>query len=83
MKNCFLKLMVLRNTRGQDLVEYALMAGFVAVSAGFVMPSIVLPLEIVFVKVLIYLVAAECGGQGIDVSGDSLANLSLTCSAIN
>jgi Flp pilus assembly pilin Flp len=27
-------------TRGQDLVEYALMAGFVAVAAGAVMPNV-------------------------------------------
>ena len=28
------------DTRGQDLIEYALMAGFVAVSAGAVVPAI-------------------------------------------
>jgi hypothetical protein len=27
-------------TRGQDLVEYALMAGFVAVAAGAIMPDV-------------------------------------------
>ena len=34
MKNLILKLKVMRDTRGQDLIEYALMAGFVAVAAG-------------------------------------------------
>jgi hypothetical protein len=29
---------ILRATRGQDLIEYALMAGFVAVAAGALMP---------------------------------------------
>ena len=29
-----------KDTRGQDLVEYALMAAFIAVSAGVVMPGI-------------------------------------------
>jgi len=41
MKNLILKMKVLRDTRGQDLIEYALMAGFVAVAAGAVMPGIV------------------------------------------
>jgi pilus assembly protein Flp/PilA len=29
-----------RDRRGQDLVEYALMAGFLAVAAGAIMPSV-------------------------------------------
>jgi len=40
MKNLILKLRALRDTRGQDLIEYALMAGFVAVAAGAVMPGV-------------------------------------------
>jgi pilus assembly protein Flp/PilA len=28
------------NRRGQDLIEYALLAGFVAVSAGLIMPGV-------------------------------------------
>jgi len=32
--NLILKLKVWKDTRGQDLIEYALMAGFVAVAAG-------------------------------------------------
>jgi Flp pilus assembly pilin Flp len=35
-----LSLKALRDTRGQDLIEYALMAGFVAVAAGAVMPNV-------------------------------------------
>lgn len=31
------------DTRGQDLVEYALMAGFVAVAAGAILPTILFP----------------------------------------
>ncbi len=31
------------NTQGQDLVEYALMAGFVAVAAGAMWPSTIMP----------------------------------------
>ena len=40
MKNLFLRLRPLKGTRGQDLIEYALMAGFVAVAAGAVMPGV-------------------------------------------
>ena len=29
-----------KNTKAQDLIEYALMAGFVAVAAGAIMPSV-------------------------------------------
>ena len=29
-----------KDKRGQDLIEYALMAGFVAVAAGAIMPNI-------------------------------------------
>lgn len=32
-----------QDRRGQDLVEYALMAGFVAVAAGAVFPTTVMP----------------------------------------
>jgi pilus assembly protein Flp/PilA len=40
-----------RDNRGQDLIEYALMAGFVAVSAGALMPSISGSISTVFSKV--------------------------------
>ena len=40
-----------RDTHGQDLIEYALMAGFVAVSAGALMPSISSSISTVFSKV--------------------------------
>jgi len=31
------------NTRGQDLIEYALLAGFVAVAAGAIFPTTLMP----------------------------------------
>jgi pilus assembly protein Flp/PilA len=37
-----------RNTKGQDLIEYALMAGFVAVAAGAVMPNISSQISTIF-----------------------------------
>ena len=40
-----------KNTKGQDLIEYALMAGFVALAAGAIMPTISINLSTVFSKV--------------------------------
>ena len=45
------KLQILRDTRGQDLIEYALMAGFVAVAAGAIMPGVASSINVVFSKV--------------------------------
>ncbi len=45
-----LKLQVWKDTRGQDLIEYALMAGFVAVAAGAIMPGVASSINIVFSK---------------------------------
>jgi pilus assembly protein Flp/PilA len=42
---------IVRDTRGQDLIEYALMAGFVAVAAGAIMPGVASSINIVFSKV--------------------------------
>ncbi len=39
-----------RDTRGQDLVEYALLAGFVAVAAGALLPAISSSLSTIFSK---------------------------------
>ena len=33
-------LWIWKNTKGQDLIEYALMAGFAAVAAGAIMPGV-------------------------------------------
>jgi pilus assembly protein Flp/PilA len=41
----------LKDDRGQDLVEYALMAGFVAVAAGALMPNISSSISTIFSKV--------------------------------
>jgi Flp pilus assembly pilin Flp len=40
-----------RDCAGQDLIEYALMAGFVAVSAGALLPSIATSVTAVFSQV--------------------------------
>ncbi len=49
--NLVLKLKVWKDTRGQDLIEYALMAGFVAVAAGAIMPSVATSISTIFSKV--------------------------------
>jgi len=41
----------LRETCGQDLIEYALMAGLVAVTAGAIMPSVSTSISTIFSKV--------------------------------
>jgi pilus assembly protein Flp/PilA len=51
IKNFVLKLQVLKDTRGQDLIEYALMAGFVAVAAGAIMPGVSSSISTIFSKV--------------------------------
>jgi pilus assembly protein Flp/PilA len=45
------RLQIWKDNQGQDLIEYALMAGFVAVSAGALMPSISTSISTVFSKV--------------------------------
>ncbi len=44
-------LRILRDTKGQDLIEYALMAGFVAVAAGAIMPGVATSITAIFTKV--------------------------------
>ena len=51
MKNLILKLKIWKDQSGQDLIEYALMAGFVAVAAGAVMPGVATNLSQIFSKV--------------------------------
>lgn len=47
-----------KDTRGQDLVEYALMAGFVAVAAGAIMPGISTSISTIFSSVASVLTVA-------------------------
>ena len=49
--NLVWKLRIWKNTRGQDLIEYALMAGFVAVAAGAIMPGVAASISEIFGKV--------------------------------
>ena len=63
MKNLILKIKALRDTRGQDLIEYALMAGFVAVAAGAVMPGVASSISTIFSKVGSVMAVASTQGS--------------------
>jgi Flp pilus assembly pilin Flp len=45
------KWQIWKDRKGQDLIEYALMAGFVAVAAGAIMPGVASSINIIFSKV--------------------------------
>ena len=60
--NLVWKLRIWKDTRGQDLIEYALMAGFVAVAAGAIMPGVASSISTIFSK--ISLVMSTAASQG-------------------
>jgi Flp pilus assembly pilin Flp len=53
-----------RDRRGQDLIEYALMAGFVAVTAGAIMPGVSSSISTIFSSVASVMDAASAQGGG-------------------
>jgi Flp pilus assembly pilin Flp len=59
MKNLLLQLKIWKDRRGQDLIEYALMAGFVAVAAGAIMPGVATSISQIFSKVASVLSSAN------------------------
>ena len=63
LKNIFWSLAVLKDTKGQDLIEYALMAGFVAVAAGAIMPGVSTSISTIFSKVASTLTLAANQGS--------------------
>jgi Flp pilus assembly pilin Flp len=48
-----------QDTHAQDLIEYALMAGFVAVAAGAIMPGVATKISTIFSKVSSVMTAAS------------------------
>jgi Flp pilus assembly pilin Flp len=56
---CLLK--IWNDTFGQDLIEYALMAGFVAVAAGAIMPNVAASISQIFSQVASVLSNANNG----------------------
>ena len=59
MENLLLRLKVWKDQRGQDLIEYALMAGFVAVATGAAFPPAANMISQIFSKVQSVLSAAN------------------------
>jgi pilus assembly protein Flp/PilA len=51
-----------KDEKGQDLIEYALMAGFVAVAAGAVLPNISTQISAIFTAINGLLTNAAAGG---------------------
>ena len=51
LNRLFVKAQIWKDQHGQDLIEYALMAGFVAVAAGAIMPGVARSISTIFSKV--------------------------------
>jgi pilus assembly protein Flp/PilA len=51
-------LRIWKDTRAQDMIEYALMAGFVAVAAGAILPGVSTSISTIFSKVASVMTAA-------------------------
>jgi len=64
MRNLVLRLKIWKDTRGQDLIEYALMAGFVAVAAGAIMPNVAQSISTIFQAISGHLTNAASQGGG-------------------
>lgn len=62
MNNLILKLQIWKDTKGQDLIEYALMAGFVAVAAGAIMPGVASSISVIFSKISSVMTGAASTG---------------------
>jgi len=61
--NLVWKLRIWKDTKGQDLIEYALMAGFVAVAAGAIMPGVATSISTIFSKISSSMSAAATQGS--------------------
>jgi pilus assembly protein Flp/PilA len=55
-------LRIARDTNGQDLIEYALMAGFVAVAAGAIMPNVASSISVIFSNIASVMTGAASQG---------------------
>ena len=63
MTNLLLQLKIWKDKRGQDLIEYALMAGFVAVAAGAIMPGVATSISTIFSKIASVMTGAAAQGS--------------------
>lgn len=64
LTNLIWQLRIWKDTRGQDLIEYALMAGFVAVAAGAIMPGVATSISTIFSKIGSVMTGAAATGAG-------------------
>jgi len=62
LMNFVWNLRLARDTKGQDLIEYALMAGFVAVAAGAIMPGVASSISVIFSQVASVMTGAASQG---------------------
>jgi pilus assembly protein Flp/PilA len=62
LNNLVWNLRIVRDTKGQDLVEYALMAGFVAVAAGAIMPNVASSISVIFSQIASVMTGAASQG---------------------
>ncbi len=63
LNNLMWNLRIVKDTKGQDLIEYALMAGFVAVAAGAIMPNVATSISTIFGKVATTMSTAASAGS--------------------
>jgi Flp pilus assembly pilin Flp len=63
IKNIVWNLRIVSDVKGQDLIEYALMAGFVAVAAGAIMPGIANSISLIFSSVASVMTGAASQGS--------------------
>ena len=61
--NRFCFFLLWRDRRGQDLIEYALMAGFVAVAAGAIMPNVANSISTIFSQINSVMTSASAQGS--------------------
>ena len=63
MNQMIVVLKIWKDAKGQDLIEYALMAGFVAVAAGAIMPDVSNNISQIFSKISSTLGSAASQGS--------------------
>ena len=63
MNQMVIALKIWKDAKGQDLIEYALMAGFVAVAAGAIMPDVSNNISQIFSKISSTLGSAASQGS--------------------
>jgi Flp pilus assembly pilin Flp len=63
IKNIVWNLRIASDVKGQDLIEYALMAGFVAVAAGAIMPNIANSISLIFSSIASVMTGAASQGS--------------------